>query len=239
MKLPQRILQMGTLALFSSMIGSLVLYRGGVFESKPSQQQDLAKVWQDSLQPPWFDSAQFNQVLRETVQERLATIDFRMFGSKSAPPAPPPPRKKNKGKNKSTEQTDAVNSNAATRWDSLIAMDILRTRYELGHLSNQEATEYQAVYASLLLAKDGDWNKVDFSSNPYAGGWDSSFALAILKYGPQHLPRLSAKESARFQIVLDSLMQPRWMSSKSGLIFTSAFDTMDAIKIVKEEKRSQ
>ncbi|MBC7778216.1 MAG: hypothetical protein H7246_22475 [Phycisphaerae bacterium] len=232
MKLPPRLLQFGTLALFSSMIGSLVLYRGGIFEATPSLPTWFSQVKQDSLQPPWFDSVQFKQILRETTQERLSSENFLMYGSKSAPPAPPPPQKKKKRERKPAELEAVV----GTRFDTLIAMNILRTRYDVAHLSVEEAPEFRQIYAALQTGRSGyEELRVSFA-DPNSDRADSSLALAILRYGPQHLPRLSEQEKARFKVVLDSLTRPRMMSSKSGVIFISAVDTTQAIKIVKSEK---
>jgi hypothetical protein len=234
MKLPQRLLQLGTLAFFSSMIGSLVLYRSGFFEATPTLPSWLSLIEQDSLQPPWFDSVQFKHVLRETTQERLSS-DLRMFGSKSAPPAPPPPRKKGKGEKQSTALAELRLDNA-TAQDSLIALDILRTRYLVAHLSDQEIADFQKVYAVFRGDKQRVEDYLSLNSGVYFRGRDSSLALERLMYGPKNLPRLSEQEKARFIVVLDSLTRPRMMSSKSGRIFISPVDTTQAIKIVMSEK---
>ncbi len=235
MKLPQRILQIGTLTLFSSMIGSLVLYRSGLFESAPSQPTWFSEAKQDSVPQPWFNSVQFKQILREMTQERLSSENFLMYGSKSAPPAPPPPQKKKKGKRKPSEVEAAV----ATRFDTLMAMNILRTRYDVAYLTNEEAREFRQIYADLQTGTSGYEGVRVSLADPNPDRADSSLALMTLRYGPQHLPRLSEQEKARFKVVLDSLTRPRLMSSKSGMIFISSIDTTQAIKIVKSEKRPQ
>lgn len=237
MKKSQRLLQFGTLALFSSMIGGLVLYRSGMFDTKPLPPKGFFEVYQDSLQPPPFDSIQFKQVLREILAEK-SFADLRMYGTKSAPPAPPPPSpQKAKGKKKSTDLS-LVNLDAATSKDSLEAMEVLQTRHAITQLPGKEATLFRQFYSDLREEKKwaGDYRFSHFGLAMYR---DSSLALAKLFYGPQHLPTLSIEEMNRFQAVLDSLTRPRMMSSKSGIIFISSIDSTLALKIVKSEKRSK
>ena len=204
---------------------------------KPTQAlpQGFAKMLHDSLQPAWFDSAQFNHILRETIQERLLSSDIRMFGSKSAPPAPPPPSKKAKDIRKSAELNE-IGVEYASQIDSMKAMDILRTRYEVEHLSDQELVEFNQLY-SILLADRRGWDDYRWlHSVHYFPPVDSSLVLAKLKYGPQHLPKLSEREKLRFKSVMDSLTRsPMIMSSKTVILISSA-DTIQAIKIVKAEK---
>jgi len=140
MKLPQRLLQLGTLALFSSMIGSLVIYRGGFFDPSPPR----VKLEQDSLQPPWFDSLLFKRILRETVEQSFMDNGQRIYVLNGAPSAPPPQKKK--GKKKHTND-DGVR--IATPADSLHAMEILRSFYELTHLSESEQQRFQIVLDGL------------------------------------------------------------------------------------------
>lgn len=236
MKTSQRLLQFGTLALFSSMIGSLVLYRSGVLDSSPSGPTSSFTAPYDTIQPPPFDSVKFKQVLREIIAQKPIEY-FRMSGTKSAPPAPPPPPPKARGRKKSTDYS-WVNLETATRADSSAAMEVLHTRHTVANLSKKDAALFRQFYTDLQHEKRwvGDFWFSDNASNVVS---DSSVALARLFYGPQHLPTLSAEELNRFQVVLDSLTRPRMMSSKSGIIFISSIDSTLALKIVKSEKRSR
>ncbi len=237
MKLPQCLLQFGTLALFSSMIGSLVLYRSGIFEANPLPLAGHFDIRQDSLQPPPFDSVQFKQVLREILAQKPED-NFRMLGSKSAPPVPPPPPKRIKGRRVSTDLPGGLSLEAATLTDTLIAMEVLNIRLAFSQFSDVEAAQFRRLYADLQVEKSmlGEFR---FLYPEPALFRDSSVALMKLIYGPQHLPYLSAQEKIRFQVVLDSLTRPRMMSSKSGIIFISSIDSTLALKIVKSEKRSK
>lgn len=235
MKLPQRLLQVGTLALFSSMVGSLVLYRSGFFEPAPSEQISLLNEKTDSLPQPWFDSVQFRQVIQQVTQTRKG-FEPVIYSSKSAPPFPMPPPK-TMDKSKSAETSARTREEIALSFDTLVALSILRTRYEVAHLSAQDAQAFQRIYADREKTTRSEVYYYKYWGDPVFLSGDSSIALVRLKYGPQHLPLLSSEEQARFQFVLDSLTRPRMMSTKSGIIFLSAVDTMQAIKLVKSEKR--
>ncbi len=240
MKLPQRMLQFGALALFSSMIGGLVLYRGGILTPNTNTPSWFAKVKQDSLQPPWLDTVQLKQILQEINKEHQSYYNSRswMYGSKSAPPAPPTRIKRGKAKKNTAESSDPV-SIMPYESDTIVAMDILRTRYEVAHFSDKDAADFKQLYAAFQAEDNGFEEYYQSNLVTLSFGRDSTRALEKLKYSPQHLPQLSQQEMIRFESVLDSLTRPRMMSSKTGIIFISAFDTTQAIKIVKAEKRSQ
>jgi hypothetical protein len=216
MKLPHRILQFGTLALFSSMIGSLVVYRGVSFESIPIQSPATLK--RDSLPEPWFDSIQFQQILRETIQSRLSSAS---------------PQQKRKRKRNRVEPEVLEIKKHAYQGDTIVAMKILHTRYAVAHLSPQEVLDFQQMYAAIIKDKENPRMRHD---GYYLYRTDSTDALNMLRYGPQHYSNLSEEERLRFKIVWDSLNRPRMMSSKTGIIFFSSMDTTRAIQIVKSEK---
>ena len=228
MKKSQRLLQFGTLALFSSMIIGLVLYRGGMLNSKAIYTYfEYGQVLKDTLPPPWYDQEQFDKIIRIRKGHRSETE--RMFSSKMAPPIPPP-----HPDNRQSFYSLGFPDDA--KYDSLLATTILQTRYEIAQFSPEEAKKFKQIHQSLLSSKEKQEKDRFFPIDPNLY-LDSAFVLTKMKYGPQQLVALSSQEKSRFQVVLDSLTRPRMMSSKSGIIFISSIDSTLALKIVKSEKR--
>lgn len=231
MKIPQHLLQFGTLALFSSMIGNLVFFRGGIFDDRLSQHNWFSQAQQDSIQPPWFDRVQFEQILRETMADRLAS-GYTMEDNIVVYGGVPSVQKKKNAKKKPGALNE-IDLKSAIQYDTLRSLNVLRTRYEVAHLSKQEARDYKRIFSNFRKEKLTEYHVLPIES-------DSSLVLSRLRYGPQHFSQLSEQEKTRFKFVLDSLSRPKMLYSGVGPeYFLKAADTTRAIKIVKTEKMPQ
>jgi hypothetical protein len=121
MPLPHRFLQIGTLALFVAMVGGLVFYQSGAVKQEPL-------VVQDSLPPTWSDSGIFHRLLSQVSHPQVWMSSSKVIMIfKPSNIAEKPDR-------------EAI---VFSRSDTLLALDILRMRYEVGRLNFQDALLFQ------------------------------------------------------------------------------------------------
>ena len=117
--------------------------------------------------------------------------------------------------------------------DTLRAMELLRMRYEVTRFYGPDSLRFKGKFKD--LRKQG-WPSRQVIYFP-APTDDSILAWQLLKYGPERVSQLPAPDQRRFQTILDSLLRPRMMSSKSGLVFPQPIDSTEALKILASEKR--
>lgn len=231
MQLPHRLLQIGTLALFATMIGGLTLFQSGTF--KPEQ----PLVVPDSLAPPtWLDSAKFRDAMVAVKRTRMYSskiglvLDDSYFeAAKRAAPA----EKMAYGDTTFGwyQQPLAIKIFLSdfSKEDTLEALNVFRMRQELTTLSLSEALDFQMQCQGWAYAFRGTrWTSVDDSLQVWRS-MSRSRRKSIL------LP----EDATRFQAILDSLLSPRMMSSKSGLVFPQPIDSTEALKILAAEKLRQ
>lgn len=224
MQLPHRLLQIGTLALFSTMIGGLTLFQSGTF--KP--EQPLVKP--DSLAPAaWLDSATFQSMLLH-VRKFRREHERRMSSSKS-------------GRVFDKKDADTVRVTKRriagfmefSHSDTLRAIELLRMRYEVSRFYQPDSLRFKGKLKEVKKqGRQRIWSLyLPASTN------DSIMAWEQLRYAPERVSQLPASDQYRFQTILDSLLRPRMMSSKSGLVFPQPMDSAEALKILAAEKRRQ
>lgn len=221
MQRPQRLLQIGTLVLFSTMIGGLTLFQSGTF------QPEQPLVEPDSLAPPtWLDSASFQSMLLYVRQLR-SERDRWMSSSKS-------------GRVFDKKDADTVRVTKRriagfmefSHSDTLRAMELLRMRYEVASSYPFDSLRFKG---KLQEVKKQGGQRI-WSLYLPAPTNDSIVAWEQLRYSPERVPQLPTPDQHRFRVILDSLLRPRMMSSKSGLVFPQPIDTTEALKILAAEK---
>ena len=111
-------------------------------------------------------------------------------------------------------------SDGFLRQDTLLAMDLIRMRYEVGKLPDMLVFQMQCNERT--AGRIGNWIST----------YDSLEIWKEMKYQPLRVDQLTSSEKQRFQTILDSLLRPRMMSSKSGIIFRHTADTMQALQIL-------
>ena len=117
--------------------------------------------------------------------------------------------------------------------DTLRAMELLRMRYEVARFYGPDSLRFKGKFKE--LQKQG-WPSRKGIYFP-ASTNDSIVVWQQLRYGPERVAQLPAPDQHRFQTILDSLLRPRMMSSKSGLVFPQPIDSTEALKILASEKR--
>jgi len=207
MPFPHRLLQIGTLSLFAAMIGGLVFYQSGAVKQVPL-------VVEDSLPPTWSDSGIFHRLLSQVSHPQVW-----MSSSKVIRVFRPP----------NTAEKPDSEVIVFSRSDTLLTLDILRMRYEVGRLNFQDALLFDL---KRLSERRHEWRMWYSINDPVK---DSIRLWEQFKYGPQRVSRLSAKEKLRFQVILNSLPNSG-MSQKSRLILRNEHDVAQALKILAAEK---
>jgi hypothetical protein len=249
MQFPHRLLQIGTLALFSSMISGLVLFQSGTF--KPEQ----PLVEPDSLVPPtWLDSATLSSTLLYIHQLRVKQEHW-LTSSKASPVfslpsvSIEPPKKKGRRSKANPVHTPTQRDTASaaqrtlvpvawhrelSRLDTQTAINVLRMRYEVARFHTPDSLKFGKRFQ--LIQRQSRRQEQWLSTLP-TPIQDSITAWEQLRYGPAQVAALSSSDRIRYQTILDSLLRPRMMSSKSGLVFPQRADSTEALKILTAEKR--
>jgi len=230
MPFPHRLLQIGTLALFSAMIGGLVLFQCGVFAP------EKVPVAQDSLPPTVErDSTQMRSALVAVRQSHLSMMSSSKVGLVfdrvyyEAAERATPSEKLVYGDTIFGGYVLPLAMEAFLKDfshdDTLKAIEVLRMRHDLTKLSLPELRDFR--------------DECQRMHNIFSQGkiYDSLEAWRAMKLRSMRNAPLSPEDQLRFQTILDSLLRPRMMSSKSGLVFPQRADSTEALKILTAEKR--
>lgn len=233
MPLPHRLLQIGTLALFSSMIGGLVVFQSSAF----TPERPLMRL--DSLPPAgWSDSARMRSALVSVRQSHLSMMSSSKVGLVfdkvyyEAAERATPSEKLLYGDTIFRGYVRPLAMEAFLKDfshdDTLQALDVLRMRRDISELNLVEALDFQMKCEQTAYQ--------DFHRRMWPSVEDS---LQIWRRMNRlrSVSALSAPDQHRFRTILDSLLRPRMMSSKSGLVFPQQTDSTEALKILTAEKR--
>lgn len=230
MQLPQRLLQIGTLALFSTMVGGLTLFQSGTF--KPEQ----PLVEPDSLVPAaWLDSAKFRGAMVDVKRSRMYSskvglvLDDSYYGAAKRAPLS---EKLRYGDTifgwYQRELAIEAYLKDFSHDDTLQALEVLRMRRDVAELNLVEALDFQ------MKCKQTAYYGFDRRTWPSV---EDSLQVWKQMNRLRSESALSASDQRRFRAILDSLLRPRMMSSKSGIVLPHPIDSTEALKILAAEKR--
>jgi len=231
MPFPHRLLQIGTLALFSSMIGGLVLFQCGVFAP------EKVPVASDSFLSSEVDSVRLREALRTIKLQRayapglgLVLDDYYFEAARRAAPEVQLAYGDTTFDFYVHPLATEIFLSSFSAEDTAIALKVLDMYDAMGRGLNFWEYEYFGNASKAVRKAFGTLTAED----------SLQFWETIKRHRRSYkLPPMTASETVRFQIILDSLTRPRLGSSKSGLIFRGHGDTLQALKILDAERPNE